>query len=875
MLDLLRWLRHLVPVLLLSLALVAIEAARASAWAPAPDGPVVDIATAGDGASDGPLELVDAMQALREPLAALSSDTDVLRRPGWQPATVEHRNGSWMRSAVWLTGRVRNSGDQPLTRWVVVTPWRIEQMALLVLRDDGTNTVLSHRLAGRTALLSPEWDGHVESVFPVTLAPGETVRLLVRLQDLTVPTSFVRAWSPAAYQRHQTTTLLWQTALTVGAAMLLAGLLASRDRGLQLMGVWLLVAVGFETTFRGQWLFYLWPTLVAWQIPLFSVFGAMGYIGFLLASRMLLGMGWRGWLNGLMYGSCTVALLAGLSTLFVEDHLLPRRIVSSAGVMSIVLWPFIAWRVPFRPEETELRKMRWALTLCCLSIAAYVFLSRGGPLPEWQLTLWSYLRLDLLPVIGVLMVYQGVRHRAAAEQRRRIERLAFHDALTGLPNRVQAMDTLRAALEAPASTRPTTVRPVAVLFIDLDHFKQINDTYGHAQGDRLLCGVAERLTTSLGRRGTACRLSGDEFMAILPGTVTADHALQQALHLRDTLARPFDLDGVQIRASCSVGVSLAPAHGQDAESLMRHADMALYEAKRAGEGHVQLFDAPMNLRFVEQVRLRQALPEALGRGEFSLLYQPQQDLRRGHTIGFEALLRWQHPDLGTTAPEVFIPLAEDSGQIVPIGAWVLEQACRQATFWPDGQSVAVNVSAVQLHSGLLVEQVQHALDASGLAPERLELELTESALIDGEEKVRPTLERLRALGVRLAIDDFGTGYSSLSYLQRLPIDRLKIDRSFVMALTTPEAADRSLAAAVVRIARTLEMDTVAEGVESLDLLPQLRALGCDTVQGYAIARPMAAEALLEWLRQASARAQAQAQGRSTSALCVNTTEAVR
>ena len=844
--DLLRWLRHLVPVLLRSLVLVAIGAARAWASVPASDGPAMDLAAA---AADGPIDLVHAMQALREPLSAVSAGTEALRRPGWQPATVEHRNGSWMRSAVWLTGRIRNSGDQPLTRWVVVTPWRIEQIALLVLRDDGTNTVLSHRLAGRTALLSPAWDGHVESVFPVTLAPGETVRLLVRLQDLTVPTAFVQAWSPAAYQRHQTTTLLWQIALTAGAAMLVAGLLASRDRGLQLMGAWLLVAVGFETTFRGQWLFYLWPTLVAWQIPLFSVFGALGYTGFLLASRMLLGMGWSGRLNGLMYGSCAVALLAGLSTLFVEDHLLSRRIVSSAGVVSIVLWPFIAWRVPFRPEETELRKMRWALTLCCLSIAVYVFLSRGGPLPEWQLTLWSYLRLDLLPVIGVLLVYQGVRHRAETEQRRRIERLAFHDALTGLPNRVQAMDTLRAALEAPAGARPT-VRPVAVLFIDLDHFKQINDTYGHAQGDRLLCGVAERLTTGLGAHGTACRLSGDEFMAILPGTVTAEHALQQARHLRDTMARTFDLDGVQIRAGCSVGVALAPTHGQDAESLMRHADMALYEAKRAGEGHVRLFDAPMNLRFVERARLRQALPEALARGEFSLVYQPQQTLGRGHTLGCEALLRWQHPDLGLTAPEVFIPVAEDCGLIVPIGAWVLEQACRQATRWPDGQSVAVNVSAVQLHSGLLVQQVQHALDASGLAPGRLELELTESALIDGEEKVRPTLERLRALGVRLAIDDFGTGYSSLSYLQRLPIDRLKIDRSFVMALTTPEAADRSLAAAVVRIARTLEMDTVAEGVESLDLLPQLRALGCDMVQGYAIARPMPADALLDWLRQA-------------------------
>jgi predicted signal transduction protein with EAL and GGDEF domain len=315
------------------------------------------------------------------------------------------------------------------------------------------------------------------------------------------------------------------------------------------------------------------------------------------------------------------------------------------------------------------------------------------------------------------------------------------------------------------------------------------------------------------------------------------------------MAQPFDLDGVQVRAGCSVGVALGPMHGRDAEALMRHADMALYEAKRAGEHSVRLFDSLMNLRFVEQVRLRQALHEALGRDEFSLVYQPQHDLPSGRTVAFEALLRWERPVEGLIAPDVFIPVAEDSGLIVPIGAWVLHQACQQAVTWPQGQSVAVNVSAVQLHSGRLVQDVQQALAASGLTPQRLELELTESALIDGEEKVRPTLEQLRALGVRLAIDDFGTGYSSLSYLQRLPIDRLKIDRAFVTALATAESAERSLAAAVVRIARTLDLDTVAEGVESLEMLPRLTALGCEVVQGYAIARPMPVAELHRWLQQ--------------------------
>jgi diguanylate cyclase (GGDEF)-like protein len=839
MLDLLRWLRHWVPVLLIALALAVGGSVRALAT----EGNAVDIAS-----GSAPIDLVEAMQALREPIPSVSPAPDVLTRPGWQPATVEHRNGSWMRSAVWLTGRITNRSDTPLARWLVVTPWRIEQIELLVLRDDATGTVLSRASAGRAALLSPQWNGHVESVFPVTLAPGQTVRLLIRLQDLTVPTAFVQAWSPQAYQRQQTTTLVWQAVLAACVALLLVGLVASRDRGLLLMGAWLLVAVGFETTFRGQWLFYLWPGLAAWQIPLFSVFGALGYTGFLLASRFLLGMRRSGVLAWLMHGCCALSLLAGLSTLFVEDHLLARRIVSTLGVVSVILWPFAAWRIPLRPEEVELRRMRWTLTLCCTSIAAYVYLSRGGPLPEWQLALWSHVRLDLLSVAGVLLVYQGVRRRAAGEERRRVERLAFHDALTGLPNRVQAVDKLRTALDGPPGATQT-VQPVAVLFIDLDHFKQINDTYGHAQGDRLLRGVAQRLRDGMGVHGTTCRLSGDEFMVILPGLDTPEQALHQAHTLRDAMAQPFDLDGVQVRVGCSVGVALGPAHGNDAESLMRHADMALYEAKRAGEHSVRLFDAAMNQHFVEQVRLRQALHEAIPRQELSLDFQPQHDLLRGRTVAFEALLRWDHPGDGRIPPDVFIPVAEDCGLIVPIGAWVLEQACAQAVTWPSGESVAVNVSAVQLHSGRLVQDVQQALVRTGLTPQRLELELTESALIGGEATVRPMLEQLRALGVRLAIDDFGTGYSSLSYLQRLPIDRLKIDRSFITALATAESAERSLAAAVVRIARTLDLDTVAEGVESLDMLPRLTALGCELVQGYAIARPMPASELHRWLQQ--------------------------
>jgi diguanylate cyclase (GGDEF)-like protein len=850
MTDPLLWLRHLVPVLLTALTVLALGAGGAAhaagAWSAA-----VDIAPA-----QAPIDLVESMQALREPITSVSPAPDVLGRPGWQTATVEHRNASWMRSAVWLTGRLTNRSEAPVTRWIVVMPWRIERIEWLVLGDDAARTVLDRASAGRLALLSPDWNGHVESVFPLTLAPGQTVRVLIRAQDLTVPTTFVQAWDPEDYRRHETTNLLCQVMLATGAVVLLGLLIATRDRGLILMGGWLLVAVGFETTFRGQWLFYLWPHLVAWQIPLFSVFASLGYVGFVLASRLLLGMRDRDLLPLLMYTCCLLSLLAGLSTLFVEDHLLSRRAVSALGIASVVLWPLAAWQTPLRPEDVELRRLRWALALCCASMGVYVYLARGGALPTWQLALWSRVRLDLLSVIGVILVYQGVRRRAAEQQRHRMEHLAFHDALTTLPNRLLAREQLQQALHARLTdwSRWTGSAPlVGVVYLDLDRFKQINDTHGHALGDRLLCSVAQRMVARLAHAGTAYRLSGDEFMAILPGVCSPEQALHHARALRDAMAEPFDLDGTQVRAGCSVGVALGPMHGRDAESLMRHADMALYEAKRAGENSVRLFDTLMNLQFIEQVRLRQALHDALERHEFSLAFQPQHDLANGRVVACEALLRWQRPTVGATAPDLFIPVAEDSGLIVPIGRWVLQQACQQAVTWPDQVSVAVNVSPVQLRSGRLLQDVRAALEHSGLAPQRLELELTESALIDGEEVVRPTLERLRALGVRLAIDDFGTGYSSLSYLQRLPIDCLKIDRSFITALAATDTAERSLAAAVIRIARTLDLNTVAEGVESRELLPRLAALGCDLVQGYAIARPMLGMELHRWLQQQQER----------------------
>ncbi len=437
----------------------------------------------------------------------------------------------------------------------------------------------------------------------------------------------------------------------------------------------------------------------------------------------------------------------------------------------------------------------------------------------------------------------------------RIEYLAFHDELTGLPNRVLGQYQLQQAL----ATARRHQQGLAVVYLDLDRFKYVNDTHGHVAGDQLLQELARRMAGLLRAEDSLCRLAADEFMLVLPGLTPGEVVAAVAPvceRLLASLAVPFEIAGRQIHASFSIGVAVYPEDSAEGEALMRYADTALFEAKRAGRQTYRFFEARMNDELTRFLETRDALRLALERQEFVLHYQPQLGLRTGRVVGVEALLRWQRPDVGLVPPGVFIGVAEESGLIVPIGRWVLMEACRQAAAWraagwPD-LVMAVNLSAVQFRQGQVMADVSQALAESGLDPQGLELELTESLLLQGEEAVLAALAQWKARGIHLAIDDFGTGYSSLAYLKRFPVDKIKIDRSFVVNLRDNQG-DRAIVGAMIQIARSLNLKTIAEGVEEAAIAGLLRKMGCDEVQGYLYARPLAVADLDAWLADQGAR----------------------
>ena len=431
----------------------------------------------------------------------------------------------------------------------------------------------------------------------------------------------------------------------------------------------------------------------------------------------------------------------------------------------------------------------------------------------------------------------------------RVEYLAYHDALTGLPNRVRGQERLQQAV-ATAGRQQT---PLAVLYLDLDKFKFVNDHYGHRVGDLLLKSVGLRLTQTLHADDVLCRLSADEFMIVL-SEVRSPHRVSYlgmvCERLLADMAEPFDLEARQIFVSIAIGLAIYPDDGGDSETLMRNADTALFEAKKAGDHSYRFFEPRMNADLNRFVHTREALRSALERQEFAVHYQPQVDLRSHRVVGVEALLRWQRPGEGMTMPCTFMDVAEDSGLIVPIGRWVLHEACRQAAAWQAAGwtdlIMAVKLSAKQFRQGQLEQDVQDALDASGLAPAALELELTESILLENAAAVQETVARWKARGIQLAIDDFGTGYSSLAYLKRFKVDRLKIDRSFILDLLTDEEA-RAIVLAMIQVARSLNLRTIAEGVEETAVAERLKVMGCDEAQGYLYGRPLPAVELEEWL----------------------------
>jgi diguanylate cyclase (GGDEF)-like protein/PAS domain S-box-containing protein len=429
---------------------------------------------------------------------------------------------------------------------------------------------------------------------------------------------------------------------------------------------------------------------------------------------------------------------------------------------------------------------------------------------------------------GYLMTMEDVTDRKAAAAQ--IAHMAHHDALTGLPNRVRFLDKLG---EAIAHSRRGGSH--AVLYLDLDHFKAVNDTLGHPIGDGLLRQVAQRLRDQIRDTETVARLGGDEFALVLAIEQPSD-ASGLADRLIHAICQPYDIEGHKVTIGTSVGIALVPDDGEDADTLMKNADMALYSAKADGRGRCHFFEPRMDAQMRERRLLELDLRHALVEGEFQVYYQPLMNLKTEMVTGFEALLRWHHPERGLVSPAQFIPLAEEIGVIVPLGNWVLRQACADAAGWPGALKVAVNVSVVQFGSHTLVEDVAAALEASGLPASRLELEITETVMLADTDAILVILHQLRDLGVGIAMDDFGTGYSSLSYLRRFPFSKVKIDRSFIEGLGSGGECD-AIVTAVTDLCETLGMTTLAEGVETEVQLAQLRAGNCGEAQGYLFSPP--------------------------------------
>src|SRR3989440_2645887 len=426
-------------------------------------------------------------------------------------------------------------------------------------------------------------------------------------------------------------------------------------------------------------------------------------------------------------------------------------------------------------------------------------------------------------------------HEDITEQRQsevKIEYMAHHDALTDLANRVLLNDRLEYVLG-----RVQHGEMVAVHHLDLDQFKAVNDTFGHPCGDKLLRMVAERLRGLVGEADTIARMGGDEFVIVQATIADPADATSLAQGVIDALSEPYDIDGQQAVIGVSIGISVGPGDGSNPDKLLRNADLALYRAKSDGRGTFRFFEPVMDLQMQTRRIMEQDLRKALPAGEFELHYQPVVNLASKEISGFEALIRWNHPSKGMISPAAFIPLAEEIGFIVPMGEWVIQQACATAARWPGNLHIAVNISAVQFRNPGLMQVITDALAASGLNPARLEIEITETVLLHNKDATLAVLHQLRALGIRIAMDDFGTGYSSLTYLQSFPFDKIKIDRSFVKDITE-NTGSLYIVRAVAALANGMGMAATAEGVETTEQLATIAAEGCTQMQGYLFSKPL-------------------------------------
>jgi diguanylate cyclase (GGDEF)-like protein len=548
------------------------------------------------------------------------------------------------------------------------------------------------------------------------------------------------------------------------------------------------------------------------------------------------------------------ALWMGWNLAFLENQL---RSGASMNLMFSVLalllgWGSVGW-APARDTSARwdrlceglLRQIPLAMVAFTAAAVGFIVLGVG---------VTAQARTPLLALCAIVFLCAIVRQtqqlrdrdslltaeRAVAEGQAKLQHLAHHDPLTGLPNRTLLRDRVTQAL-AIASRRQVKV---ALMFIDLDQFKEVNDTLGHATGDALLCHVAAEFMQILREEDTVCRQGGDEFAIVLTDVDSAADAARAVERVMLLSNRRAAINGHELPMSMSVGIAMFPKDGNDFESLMQCADTAMYRAKASGRNAYRFYDPQMNVEASERSRLRWLLAHAIERDELHLHFQPFFQLRGGELAGAEVLLRWNSGELGNVGPDQFIPVAEDGGQILEIGAWVLRRACAQAADWLRRglalPGVAVNLSILQFRHGDLVRQVADALRESGLPPHRLELEITESVLMRDTDKVLATADRLKALGVRLAIDDFGTGYSSLAYLQRLSVNKLKIDQSFVRCALDSKSTT-AIVRAIIEMARALELEVVAEGIETEDERAFLEGAQCAMGQGYLFARPMPAD----------------------------------
>ncbi|HSP15018.1 MAG TPA: EAL domain-containing protein [Thermoanaerobaculia bacterium] len=460
--------------------------------------------------------------------------------------------------------------------------------------------------------------------------------------------------------------------------------------------------------------------------------------------------------------------------------------------------------------------------------------ARTAPVPLMTLSVSELAGSAIVALGAVLLVLEDQRE-ASALASSQVEQLAYYDTLTGLPNRALFGDRLAVALGHASRHR----YKVAVLFLDIDRFKQINDSLGHSVGDRLLKIVSARIRSAIREEDTVARFGGDEFTILIHIIGKIEDAGKIAQKVLDSLKAPITIDERDFVVTSSIGISIFPIDGADGETLIRNADTAMYRAKDLGRNSYQFYAATMNHKALEALEVENGLRRALANNEFVLYYQPLVDVTSATVFGLEALIRWQHPELGLLRPDRFIPAAEQSGLIIAMGRWVLREACKQASDWHRrGHKVvmAVNLSGRQFGDPDLIHYIKEALETADLKPEYLELEITEGYAMQDVQKAIQTLRQLKTLGVRIAIDDFGTGYSCLSYLKQFPIDTLKLDGSFVRDLAAPE--DAQIALGVIALAHSLKLKVIAEGVETISQLAFLREHSCDRLQGYLFSRPM-------------------------------------